>query len=129
MSGADEATVTRARDPLAGQRLPVLRRWRRRGGGISLLVMLPDGSKRLVPREWTDDATGEAADEATDEADGADAASGTLGRVADLLAASELVAAFLPDRSGRRAQAARKPPCEEENHAASSAAAHAHAQG
>ncbi|HEY6424541.1 MAG TPA: DUF5372 family protein [Pseudonocardiaceae bacterium] len=121
MSGADEATVTRARDPLQGQRLPVLRRWRRQGG-ISLLVMLPDGSKRLLPREWTDDAAGGA----TDDADDDDAASGTLGRVEDLLAASELVAAFLPDRSGRRAQAARTPSCEEEHHAACTAEPMAH---
>ncbi len=45
--------IVRERDPLQGQRLRVLGRMRR-GSGVELLVVLADGSKRLVPAAWTD---------------------------------------------------------------------------
>ena len=49
----NSVTITRRRDPLEGQRVAVLRRWRRHGG-VDLLVVLPNGRKRLIPRAWTD---------------------------------------------------------------------------
>ena len=53
MSGGAEVTVTRHRDVLEGPRLTVLGRSRRRGRA-ELLVVLPDGSKRVIPAAWTD---------------------------------------------------------------------------
>jgi hypothetical protein len=41
-------TIIRRRDPLEGQRVGVLRRWRRKHGRVDLLVVLPNGRKRLV---------------------------------------------------------------------------------
>jgi Family of unknown function (DUF5372) len=78
-------TVTRARDPLQGQRLRVLGRMRRHRG-VELLVVLGDGSKRLVPAEWTD-LLAPAADGSPQAAQ-----PDTLGSVADLLAACAVVA-------------------------------------
>ena len=45
--------LTRPRHPFEGRQLPVLGRMRRHGA-VELLVVLPDGSKRLVPAAWTD---------------------------------------------------------------------------
>jgi hypothetical protein len=45
--------VTRPRHPLQGQSLPVLGR-QRRHGRLDLLVVLPDGSKTLLPADWTE---------------------------------------------------------------------------
>src|SRR4051794_41882725 len=56
-------TVTRRRHPLEGEPVTVLRRWQRRHGGTDLLVVLPNGRKRLIPQAWTDD-TGDEADAA-----------------------------------------------------------------
>ena len=58
----------------------------RRHGVLELLVVLPDGSKALMPSGWTDA-------QATDRV--ADA--GTLGCLRDLLDAVRVVAALLPD--------------------------------
>jgi len=44
--------LTRPRHPFEGQPLPVLGRMRRHGEA-ELLVVLPDGSKRLIPAAWT----------------------------------------------------------------------------
>jgi hypothetical protein len=60
----------------------------------SLLVVLPDGSKSLMPAGWTGAA-------ATDTADG----SGTLGAVRDLLHAVMVVAALLPSAETDRVDA------------------------
>ena len=60
VSGGTEVTVTRHWDPLEGQRLTVLGRSRRRGRA-ELLVVLPDGSKRVIPAAWTDEAAGHGA--------------------------------------------------------------------
>ena len=56
MSGT-EVMVTRHRDALEGQRLTVLGR-SCRSGRAELLVLLPDGSKRVIPEAWTDQASG-----------------------------------------------------------------------
>ncbi|MCP4226325.1 MAG: hypothetical protein GY773_23560, partial [Actinomycetia bacterium] len=45
--------VSRSRHPLVGERLQVLGR-RRHRGVLELLVVLPDGSKTLMPAAWTD---------------------------------------------------------------------------
>jgi len=45
-------TVTRVHHPLAGKTLRVLGRMRRHGR-LELLLELSDGSKRLIPAEWT----------------------------------------------------------------------------
>jgi Family of unknown function (DUF5372) len=47
--------ITRRRHPLEGQSLRVLGRMRRHGR-LELLLVLPDGSKRLIPQAWTDQA-------------------------------------------------------------------------
>ena len=44
-------TLTRPRHPFEGRSLPVLGSMRRHGVW-ELLVVLPDGSKRLVPASW-----------------------------------------------------------------------------
>ena len=65
----------------------------RRHGVLELLLVLPDGSKSLVPAAWTD------ADQSA--VDGEQSAA-TLGALSDLLHACELVA----DLAGRRAAGA-----------------------
>src|SRR6266511_2046010 len=75
-------TITRCKDPLDGQQVRVLGRLRRHGEA-ELLVVLPDGSKRMIPLSWTDA-------QPAGECDGA----ATLGGLGDLLAACVLVAAL-----------------------------------
>jgi hypothetical protein len=105
--------ITRPRHPLEGRELQVMGGMRRHGR-LELLLVLPDGSKRLIPAEWTSQHAGGAVQ------DGGGSA-GTLGSVADLLAASVLVSGFSArDRDGRE-QAARKPPAKEDNRAACAA--------
>jgi hypothetical protein len=83
--------LTRPRHPFEGQLLPVLGRMRRHGE-VELLVVLPDGSKRLVPAAWTDL---ERSSGVTDAGDGL----ATLGSVPDLLGLSVLVSeSFRPER-------------------------------
>jgi len=53
VSGVTEVRVTRSRDVLEGQVLPVTGRLRRHGR-LELLVVLPDGTSRLIPQAWTD---------------------------------------------------------------------------
>ena len=110
MSGVTEVRVTRSRDVLEGQILPVTGRLRRHGR-LELLVVLPDGTSRLIPQAWTDDGDG----------GGTGAAGATLGSVSDLLAACVLVAALGVRAAGIREQAARKSPCKEDNRAACAA--------
>ncbi len=102
--------VTRPRHPLAGRELRVLGGMRRHGR-LELLLVLPDGSKRLIPAEWTSQHADGGAGH-----DGRGA--GTLGSVADLLTASVLVSAFSGRDRDEREQAARKPPAKEDNRAA-----------
>jgi Family of unknown function (DUF5372) len=96
--------VTRVRHPLQGQALAVLGRMRRHGR-LELLVVLPDGSKTLVPAIWTDlDAV----------TDGGPAAA-TLGSLEDLLHTSAAVSAL---SAHAKEQAARQSPSKEDNRAA-----------
>src|SRR5208337_4014225 len=75
MSTVTTVTLTRRRHPFEGRSLRVLGSMRRHGTA-ELLVVLPDGSKRLIPAAWTDLGQPAAA--------GGDAAA-TLGSVPDLL--------------------------------------------
>ena len=109
MSAGHRVRVTRRRHPLEGQPLPVLGSLRRHGG-VELLVVLPDGSKRLIPAAWTDPEP----PAGRDSGDGP----GTLGAVADLLGLSVLVSALSARSAGSGEQAARKSPCKEDNRAA-----------
>ncbi|MGH3823684.1 MAG: DUF5372 family protein, partial [Pseudonocardiaceae bacterium] len=104
--------ITRRRHPLEGLALRVLGRMRRHGR-LELLLVLPDGSKSLIPAGWTDlqgaDADGET---------GQDVAA-TLGSLADLLAACAVVAALSGGEP--RGQAARQSPSKEDSRAACAA--------
>jgi hypothetical protein len=103
-------TITRHRDPLQGQRVQVLRRWRRKHGRVDLLVVLPNGGKRLIPQAWTDaEAVGDVAADWDDPA-------ATLATVADLSAAAVIVAALV--RRNHEEQAASQSTREEDNDAA-----------
>jgi hypothetical protein len=75
VSAVTVVTLTRRLHPFEGRSLQVLGSMRRHGAA-ELLVVLPDGSKRLIPAAWTDLEQPAAA--------GEDAA-GTLGSVPDLL--------------------------------------------
>ena len=100
--------VTRPRHPFEGRSLQVLGGMRRHGV-LELLLVLPDGSKSLVPAAWTD----------TDQSavDG-EQSMATLGSLADLLHACELVADLAGRELRERGQAARKSPCKEDDRAA-----------
>jgi Family of unknown function (DUF5372) len=104
-----EVTVTRHRDALEGQALRVLGSLRRHGG-VELLVVLPDGSKRMIPAAWTDAAP-------AGSQDGCGTAA-TLGAVGDLLAACVLVRGLSARWAGQQGQAARQSPVKEDNRAA-----------
>jgi hypothetical protein len=110
VNGVTEVRVTRSRDVLEGQILPVTGRLRRHGR-LELLVVLPDGTSRLIPQAWTDN---------DGEGDG-DGTGATLGSVSDLLASCVLVAALRARAAGTLEQAARKSPCKEDNRAACAA--------
>ena len=49
----ESVTVIRARHPFEGKSLEVLGSTHRKGG-LHLVLILPDGSKSLIPAEWTD---------------------------------------------------------------------------
>ena len=102
--------LTRPRHPFEGRQLPVLGRMRRHGE-VELLVVLPDGSKRLVPAAWTD------LDRPPGAADAGDGPA-TLGSVPDLLGLSVLVSDLSARSADDREQAARKSPCKEDDRAA-----------
>lgn len=106
-------TITRCRHALDGQSLVVLGHFRRHGR-LELLVVLGDGSKRLIPAEWTDHDQPD-----TTAAEGVCAAvPQTLGTTADLLVMCGLVSALLARRAGDGEQAARQSPSKEDFHAA-----------
>jgi len=94
----DTTMITRARHPLEGRELRVLGGMRRHGR-LELLLVLPDGSKSLVPVAWTSAAAGEAGP--------ALAGAATVGATSDLLAVCALVAAFSARNRDDREQAAR----------------------
>jgi len=112
--------ITRRRHPLEGQSLPELGRMRRHGR-LELLLVLPDGSKSLVPAAWTN-LGADTADTSTDSSGGAGVDAGavaaTLGSLADLLAVCTLLTDLARRESGEQGQAAGKSPCEEDSHAA-----------
>ena len=88
-------TITRCRHALEGQSLVVIGHFRRHGR-LELLVVLGDGSKRLIPAEWTDHDQPE-----TTAREGVCAAvPQTLGTTADLLVVCGLVSALLARRPG-----------------------------
>jgi hypothetical protein len=103
--------------------------WMRRHGRLELLLELADGSKRLIPAEWTD-RRGLGAGGSTDATDATDTGAaeggapvevGTLGLVTDLLAVSGLVSALSARGTGAREQAARQSPCRKDSRAACAA--------
>ena len=81
----------------------------RRHGVVELLLVLPDGSKSLVPAAWTD------VDPSTVNGEGVVA---TLGSVSDLLQVCELVTALSQREPHERGQAAGMSPCKEDSRAA-----------
>jgi uncharacterized protein DUF5372 len=101
--------LTRPRHPFDGRVLPVLGSMRRHGA-VELLVVLPDGSKRLIPAAWTDLESAPGGDRSGDPA--------TLGSVPDLLALSVLVPGLSTRGADDGEQAARKSPCKEDDRAA-----------
>jgi hypothetical protein len=101
--------ITRPRHPLEGQSLRVLGRMRRHGQ-VELLLVLPDGSKRLIPQAWTDQA--EEAEEAATEG------AATVGAVVDLLAACALVGELAGREPAGQGQAAQTSPSKEDSCAA-----------
>src|SRR5215467_13889426 len=101
-------TLTRRRHPFEGRSLRVLGS-RRRAGAVELLVVLPDGSKTLIPAEWTDLDPARAAAEPA------------VGSLADLLAAVALLSALSARIGSGQEQAARQSPCKEDNRAACAA--------
>ena len=103
-------TVTRRLHPLEGQMLRVLGKMHRHGEE-ELLLVLGDGSKSLIPSAWTDFSGTRARD------DDAPEGTATLGRLEDLLWASELARAGWPSTGDPGRQAARKPPSKEDNRA------------
>ncbi|HZD14336.1 MAG TPA: DUF5372 family protein [Pseudonocardiaceae bacterium] len=105
MTSMSSVVIIRPQHPLEGRSLRVLGRIRRHGR-LELLLVLPDGSKRLIPRAWTD-AERDSVSEGT-----------TLGSLTDLLAACALVAALGERGHGEQGQAARKSPSKEDFHAA-----------
>lgn len=106
----DSVVIVRARHPLEGRSLRWLGQMRRHGR-VELLVVLPDGSKSLIPAEWTDRVT--PAEEAS--------APATVATLADLAQAVALVAELLAREAGPEVQAAGHPPPEEDAHAACTA--------
>ena len=101
--------IVRPRHPFEGETLQMLGQMRRHGR-LELLLVLPDGSKTLIPAAWTDlEATGEVAGPAT------------VGALADLQRAAVLVTALLARDGEMEVQAARHPPCQEDDRAACTA--------
>ena len=86
-----EVTVVRTRHPLEGQALPLLG-WMRRHGTLDLILVLPDGSRTLIPASWTN----------LDPATQPEAATpATLGSVADLLHAGRVLAGIVQSDPAR----------------------------
>jgi hypothetical protein len=106
--------VTRHRHPFEGHSLVVLGQMRRHGA-VELLVVLPDGSKTLLPQVWTDQEDRGSIGGGTPELSGA----ATLASTEGLLSAAELVCALeIRAASDDAQQAARQPPRKEDDRAA-----------
>ena len=107
--------VTRSRHPLMGRRLQVIGAMRRLGRN-ELLVVLPDGSKTLIPAAWTDrEVTAVNGNQALDQG------TAILAGPVELLHARELVARLRARADVGGGQAARKSPCKEDDRAACAA--------
>jgi hypothetical protein len=106
--------VVRDHHPLKGQSLQVLGQMHCRGR-LELLLVLPDGSKSLIPAAWTDHAPAEA--EGTG-AGPAPSGAGVLAWPGDLVEASVLVSALLTRTISDPEQAARQFPSKEDHRAA-----------
>jgi len=75
--------IVRARHALEGQTLALMG-WMRRGGTLELILVLPDGSRSLIPAAWTNL-----------ERRAEPARAGTLGRLDDLLRARRVLEPLL----------------------------------
>jgi hypothetical protein len=80
--------IVRARHPFQDRSLALIG-WMRRRGALDLLLVLPDGSRSLIPAAWTDL-----------EPPVEPARAGTLGSLRDLLAAQRLVDGLLARLGG-----------------------------
>jgi Family of unknown function (DUF5372) len=99
-------TITRERHPFEGRALAVISSIRR-GGVLLLLVSLPDGSRSLIPTEWTDWDEGQAGGARSLRGEAAGPRS--LGSLGDLLRLRHLVDAL---HGRHRVDAAEgEPPC------------------
>jgi Family of unknown function (DUF5372) len=74
--------VVRPNHPLQGHALPVLG-WMQRQGSLDLVLILPDGSRSLIPAAWTDLQSAIPPEAPT---------TATLGTLSDLLRAGRVVA-------------------------------------
>lgn len=74
------ATIVRRGHPFEGRSLAVFG-WMRKHGRVELCLVLPDGSKSLIPAAWTD----------IDAGPEPEAGAGTLGSLVDLLHARAVV--------------------------------------
>src|SRR5947209_72958 len=101
----DSLTITRERHAFEGQSLAVVSSIRRRGV-LLVLVVLPDGSRSLIPANWTDWNAEQARRTPADDAGGAH----DLGRLGDLLQLRKIIDA-LYDRPVESVQ------CKESSHA------------
>ncbi|MBI3106516.1 MAG: hypothetical protein HYY95_13265 [Candidatus Rokubacteria bacterium] len=100
--------MTRAHHPFEGRALTVLS-WTHRGGQLQLVLVLPDGSRALIPAAWTDLHDGSAAADPAPRV--------TLARLGDLLQARTVVDALLR-RLPMPGEAQPSPPDAEEDHRA-----------
>ncbi len=104
--------ITRDHHPLQGRSLQVLGQMHCRGR-LELLLVLPDGSKSLVPAAWTDYAA-----DSQPGAGAEPAECGVLGALADLAEARVVVSALLARTIDQPEQAARHLPRKEDDRAA-----------
>src|ERR1700730_5310985 len=100
----DSLTITRERHAFEGQSLAVISSIRRRGV-LLVLVVLPDGSRSLIPANWTDWNAAQARRTPADDAGAQD-----LGRLGDLLHLRKVIDALY----GRHVESV---PCKESRHA------------
>ena len=99
-------TIIRQRHAFEGRSLAVISIIRRRGV-LLVLVVLPDGSRSLIPASWTDWRAEQAGRTSTDDDGGG---GHDLGRLGDLLHLRKVIDALY----GRRIESV---PCKESSHA------------
>src|SRR5215831_7180748 len=87
----DSVTITRERHPFEGRALPVIGGIRR-NGVLFALACLPDGSRTLIPAQWTDWDEGQSSGVHACPDDGTDLR--VLGSLGDLLRLRHLLDAF-----------------------------------